>query len=207
MALPAIRHSASVERRVWVVPLAFRNHKSPLQVGVLTFRSGERGVSTKGFIAVPAGVTWRGRYHHWDSYPSGLGRELFRVYSEAFGGDAQRMRSVLTEDHTEWAFAMGDWSQPPHFYDLPDEIGAPRCYCHGGDGVDVWYGPDDTDMYAEFSYIIRDEGLDVLASIDKRWHRLGWLPWTVPFEAAEEIMAQWTFSRRPAGWALEEPAA
>jgi len=34
-------------------------------------------MSTRGVIAVSHdGETWQGRYHHWDSYPEGLGMAL-----------------------------------------------------------------------------------------------------------------------------------
>jgi len=34
------------------------------------------------------GDNWRGRYHHWDSYPEGLGAELWALGAIATIGDA-----------------------------------------------------------------------------------------------------------------------
>jgi hypothetical protein len=53
-------------------------------------------MSTNGIIARSTGEgTFAGRYHHWDSYPSGLGTTLVELYRGHFNRDLDRMLQVL----------------------------------------------------------------------------------------------------------------
>jgi len=42
---------------------------------------------------------FEGRYHHWDSYPSGLGATLWELYHGHFRKDLQRMLQALIDEH------------------------------------------------------------------------------------------------------------
>jgi hypothetical protein len=74
-------------------------------------------MSTRAVIArtTDAGRTFRGVYHHWDGYPSGLGATLWRLYRGHFSGRADDMLQVLIDDHPAgWSNILGaDWSLPP----------------------------------------------------------------------------------------------
>lgn len=53
-------------------------------------------MSTRGVIARPNGDGFVGRYHHWDSYPSGLGKTL---YDWAQQLPLDRMLRLLLDEH------------------------------------------------------------------------------------------------------------
>ncbi len=104
-------------------------------------------MSTRSCIARSTGEgTFKGVYHHWDGYPTGLGATLFRVYRKHFNRDLDAMLTFLIEMHPAgWStinnanFKLpagyreskyrkkrngdSDYSKPiPH---------GPVCYCHG----------------------------------------------------------------------------
>lgn len=73
---------------------------------------------------------WEGRYHHWDGYPTGLGRQLYHLFTEQFDGDVYAMKRVLIEEHTDWSTICGaDWTQPIRAYDSNDYVCA-ECGAH-----------------------------------------------------------------------------
>lgn len=118
-------------------------------------------MSTRGAIAQPIPGGWRGRYHHFDSYPSGLGQTLWKLYHEHFDGDIERMWQVLLYDHPAgWSTIVDrDFSLAPGYtafdsggcehcrqnrlapihtgrepgceYSASEADRRPQCYCHG----------------------------------------------------------------------------
>jgi hypothetical protein len=50
------------------------------------------------------GIHFEGRYHHWDGYPTGLGRTLYQLYNGYFERDLDAMLKFLIDDHP------GGWS-------------------------------------------------------------------------------------------------
>ena len=57
-------------------------------------------MSTRGAIARQTGPgRFSGVYHHWDSYPSGLGYTLYYAYREVFGHSVERMLKFLIDQH------------------------------------------------------------------------------------------------------------
>lgn len=70
-------------------------------------------MSTRGCIARATDTGWRGRYQHFDSYPEGLGEEIWRVLHARFGGDAEAFLRYAVDQHP------GGWSSFPK-----------QCYCH-----------------------------------------------------------------------------
>lgn len=112
-------------------------------------------MSTRGLIMryTPEGGLF-GRYHHFDSYPTGLGKTLWRTLHGHFGGDLAAMLKVLIDDHPAGWSSINDcnWNLEPGYglgpknyygdrkYRTPDgktdfaKIYAdtpPACYCHG----------------------------------------------------------------------------
>jgi hypothetical protein len=71
-------------------------------------------------------IAFRAVYHHFDSYPTGLGKNLWNLYNNFFKKDLKAMLKVLTKDHNAWSTIQGDFTK---------EIGygkdGPQCYCHG----------------------------------------------------------------------------
>lgn len=56
-------------------------------------------MSTRSIIARAVGDGFRGRYHHWDGYPTGLGKALWGLHRGHFEGDLARMLRALIDDH------------------------------------------------------------------------------------------------------------
>lgn len=81
-------------------------------------------MSTRGAIARATGVgQFAGRYHHWDSYPSGLGATLHELYNGFFACDVRAMLRTLIDEHPAgWSTINGaDFSLAPGFRDFNDE--------------------------------------------------------------------------------------
>jgi hypothetical protein len=145
-------------------------------------------VSTRGAIAVPTttGKGWWGRYHHFDSYPTGLGDELFRLYHDTFARDHEAMAKVLVEDHPAgWSTLIRSHTSAVFERDRFEHAGFrnpgdedydlyPLCYCHGQRQDTEWVltcrCPGDSKGCSptsiEWAYVITAAGLLVLTS----WH-------------------------------------
>ena len=87
-------------------------------------------MSTRGCIARLDRISpleFRGVYHHWDSYPSGLGRTLFRIRNKDFQKDTEAVLKVLIDQHPAgWSTVV-----ERRFDDMTGDAG-PQCFCHGG---------------------------------------------------------------------------
>ena len=101
-------------------------------------------MSTRACIARmdPTGA-WAGRYHHTDGYPSGLGRQLWRLLRDIFDGNTDRMLRALIDDHP------AGWSS------LFDRQA--RCYCHGDrhEPAQEIKSADPVGAFIEWVYAIR----------------------------------------------------
>lgn len=81
-------------------------------------------MSTRGAIARPVGEGFEGRYHHWDSYPEGLGATLFYLRNGFFGGDTDALLAYLVDSHPAgWSTINGkDLTRDPGFLGDIDRI-------------------------------------------------------------------------------------
>ncbi len=107
-------------------------------------------MSTRGCIARlqrRSPLEFKGVYHHWDSYPSGLGRALFRIRRRDFKNDTNAMLNVLIDQHAAgWSTIVGrNFTLTPGFRTMRQSGAAavnenerPECYCHGARGEDGW---------------------------------------------------------------------
>jgi len=95
--------------------------------------------------------SFKGRYHHWDSYPSGLGKTLYNLYNEFFNKDLVKMLKVLIDDHPAgWSTINGaDFSLNAGWignsgadYENKEVKKQPVCYCHGDRHEDEWLCTD-----------------------------------------------------------------
>ena len=121
-------------------------------------------MGTRGAIARLTDKGFEGRYHHWDSYPSGLGETLFQLYNGHFKKDLKVMLKTLIDDHPAgWSTICKDWAQQPGFleYDnrkkLPEndpKLNRPECYCHGDRKEKAWLVTQDnaSDSGCEWVY-------------------------------------------------------
>ena len=105
-------------------------------------------MSTRGIIARTTGPEgqFAGCYHHSDSYPTGLGAELWKLYHGHFQRDLKKMLRFLLDKHTGWSCIVDkDFSLKPgytwqkatekahgfeNYSNLPD-YQRPQCHCHG----------------------------------------------------------------------------
>ena len=86
-------------------------------------------MGTRGAIVKETKTGWSGVYHHWDSYPDGLGKTLFNLRNDHFKKDTKAILKVLIDEHKAgWSTIVeGDFTKEPGF----GNEGAPQCYCHG----------------------------------------------------------------------------
>jgi hypothetical protein len=125
-------------------------------------------MSTRGAIAKPHGDGWIGRYHHSDSYPSGLGATLWEAYHGPFKGDAKAMqRYFVDEEPIAWSCVVGaDFSLPPGW-----ATGGPRSYRDRGDGetpskpmictcqASAVKDAECSPLFIEWAYVLTDEAM------------------------------------------------
>jgi len=120
-------------------------------------------MGTRGVIARQTGEhSFKGRYHHWDSYPTGLGATLYDLARTQFAGDVPRMLKVLLDEHPAgWSTINGaDFSQPPGFEEDGFKTKGPHCYCHGGRHEDGFEHTEETASGSgcEYAYVFTDGG-------------------------------------------------
>lgn len=65
---------------------------------------------------------WRGVYHHFDGYPTGLGRALWELYHAHYEDRLSVMVEMLIDNHVEgWSSIVdADWSQLPNWLEWYD---------------------------------------------------------------------------------------
>ncbi len=126
-------------------------------------------MSTNGIIARSTGEgTFAGRYHHWDSYCSGLGVFLVELYRGHFKHDLTRMLQVLLDEHTGWSTIVHkDFTLKPGYTNVaqrPEGMSIedfqkqplnrrPQCYCHGHRHEEGWIADEKTDCGASWAYV------------------------------------------------------
>lgn len=140
-------------------------------------------MSTRSCIAKPEGDGWKGRYHHSDGYPSGLGRFLFEAHNGFFGGDTEAMVKYLVDDEpVGWSFIIGtDLSVGPEWREYEDyplvpadrarykgekdySALGPQSYSKRGEEGDSWItSADGPDIMIEWVYVLTTGGLMVLS--------------------------------------------
>lgn len=82
-------------------------------------------MSTNAVIARPTETGFEGRYHHFDGYPDGLGRELFTLMQDSNAKDT--LVSLIDEHPAGWSNIIGaNWTITPGYGTY-----GPNCYCHG----------------------------------------------------------------------------
>jgi hypothetical protein len=136
-------------------------------------------MSTRACIAKPDGDGWRGRYHHSDGYPTGLGVALMEHYNGYFQGDLDAMTTYLIDNEkVGWSFIHGtdlslgpQWQEYDEYPKTPEgwtdysAIG-PQSYTARGETSDKptgdWITHEDVDdVFIEWSYILTPRGIIV----------------------------------------------
>ena len=128
-------------------------------------------MSTHGVIAKndPDGG-WIGRYHHFDSYPSGLGIALLDAYDH-FDHDPDQMIAYLIDgEPVGWYTIVGvDWNSPKGWNERVGrgEPFGPQSYSERGETEPV-------DPEGEWIYVIMPTGLQVHHACTGRTALVGW---------------------------------
>jgi hypothetical protein len=145
-------------------------------------------MSTNGIIARSTGEgTFKGRYHHWDSYPSGLGVALVELYRGHFKHDLTHMLTVLLDQHPAgWStIVQKDFGLKPGYTNVgsrPDGMSIEefqnqplnrrlQCYCHGARHEEDFLHDEKSDCGAEWAYVF-DEDEKVLHVLDRQKHEV-----------------------------------
>lgn len=122
----------------------------------------EMQMSTRSVIAKRTGEhTFEGTYHHWDGYPTSLGKTLYDAYNGHFQKHLPAMLDYLLA-HT-WSTINGkNLSIAPGFVELggdTKDIDQPQCYCHGDRSEDSWKVNQDNASASgcEWAYVFDSE--------------------------------------------------
>lgn len=120
-------------------------------------------MSTRSIIATSdADGVFRGRYVHWDGYPTGVGEAARTIVQR--DGLAAAVKTLVV-DHTVWSSIDGVGREARDisvegYGDALDDIADADAWITGTD-VDAW----DT----EYAYVLRPEGIDVHVRLQGGW--------------------------------------
>lgn len=143
-------------------------------------------MGTRSVVAVPtADGGWKGRYVHWDGYPSGVGAALARIVQRDGYDMAVR---TLTQDHYGWSSVgseNGAGLDPGYiggrFVAVP---GYGVAYSHAEQG-DEWITPDGDSSGTEYAYVLHPDSVRVLERCWSEWRDLFSVKY-VDYDAAME---------------------
>lgn len=151
-------------------------------------------MSTRGAIVrVTGDNTFTGVYHHWDSYPDGLGKTLWDLYHGHFNKNIDAMLKVLIDEHPAgWSTINNkDFNYPAGFNEqdkdsTPERNNRPLCYCHGDrhEYASVVNEKNIRNSWVEYAYAFKDthmiiysnasDGLTLLDDIDLNGKEPDW---------------------------------
>lgn len=124
-------------------------------------------MSTRGIIGVYTNADhthWRGVYHHFDSYPKGLGKALWDAAQTVWKNDLSGMLHFLIDEHP------AGWS---------------NIVCCDLTLKPVWLdSAARTETLAPLSYTVRGEDPYIWSPTDD----IGWLDWAYLFDVPKQTM-------------------
>lgn len=133
-------------------------------------------MGTRSVIAVEHGDGWRGRYCHWDGYPTGVGEALRQIVKRDGLDTAIR---TLTQDYYGWSNVNAQDQQELHkgyqdgrFAAVPG-YGIAYTTHQGQSRPEQWHTSDDRESWCEWAYVLTATGIDV---------------YTLPFESAPVLV-------------------
>jgi hypothetical protein len=161
-------------------------------------------MGTRSAVCEPHGDSYRGRYVHWDGYPTGVGARLIELVQR---DGIEKVRQTIIHDHYGWSSLHQQELSPSYqdgrFVVVPD-YGVAYVAEAGQVSEDEWITPG-ADYGTEWRYILADDGLGVLAGYSENPPRIATVPyspdkdglWTVsyvkgdrlPFDQLNEVMA------------------
>lgn len=142
-------------------------------------------MGTRSILAVPYGDGWRGRYCHWDGYPTHNGARIWALVQEHGLDEVARM---LVIDHYGWSSLSERSSRTPlgDGYDdgrfaLVDGYGVAYTTEEGQSDPDEWITHDGDKWGTEWLYVLAKGGLMVAkVSFSDEVEFLGTFRWDGP---------------------------
>ena len=131
-------------------------------------------MSTRSIIAKQDGDAWKGRYAHWDGYPTHQGKTLWEIVQRDGYETAVKTLvednfywSALDANHGDTALSESRWVNVKGYGVAGnEEQGSP----------DEWHTPKDLDdTWCEWVYVIAKSGLLVIYIPNKEL--IGFYPW------------------------------
>ena len=130
-------------------------------------------MSTRSIIAKQYGDSWKGRYAHWDGYPSHQGRNIWEIVQR--DGVAQAVKTLVDENFY-WSLL-----NPAQEDDVPEESRWVHVKGYGVAGNEEqgspneWYTPENyKDSWCDYLYVISEGGLLVVRLYDDVHHFFRW---------------------------------
>lgn len=158
-------------------------------------------MGTRSVVAVRYGDSWRGRYVHWDGYPTGVGQALLEIRRNLYPNDLDGMVRALTETHRGWSSINAE-----ERVELPDYYESDRFEAVHGIGIgytdseasEDWIEAEGDNWGTEWCYILTPNGIHVLEATRGNGHAVGMFgfnegaEWTVrglvPWDADDDAM-------------------
>ena len=112
-------------------------------------------MSTRSIIAIPTDTDWKGRYVHWDGYPTNMVPELSAIIKR---DGYETAIKTLTEDHKSWSGIYA--------HELPETNGGVPVPGYGiahsdiPEDEDPWLHPGEDD-WTEWVYVLLPWGIVV----------------------------------------------
>jgi len=122
----------------------------------------------------------KGRYVHWDGYPSGVGLALLKMVER---DGLERVTEVLTREHYGWSTVDAQgviadeyaFMYPPTRFEAVPGYGV--AFVNDTEQSDEWIDlDDDSDDWCEYAYVLTSEGLEVYEQ-GAGWKPLGTVAW------------------------------
>lgn len=131
-------------------------------------------MGTRSVIARQEGDGFKGRYCHWDGYPSHMVPALWNVVAQTFASDVNAALRVLIEDNYGWlSIDERASANEPLRVGLNDGrfrqvegVGIAYTTEQGQSSPDEWITHDGGDWGTEYAYALNDVGIAVF---DRRW--------------------------------------
>lgn len=148
-------------------------------------------MGTRSVIAIPEGKTgWRGRYCHWDGYPSGVGAALRSIVLR--DGMETAIRTLII-DHYGWSSVNAHAEQTldsatddGRFVPVPG-YGIAYTTKDNQSSPDDWHTRADKRSWCEWAYVLRTDRIDVYRNAGVKWVKCAHYGITFPELSAESL--------------------
>ena len=130
-------------------------------------------MGTRSAVCEPYGDSYRGRYVHWDGYPSYNGRVLWALVHR---DGLERVREVLIHQHFEWSSLKLDEvdDTESHYRSAYDFVAG---YGNAFRAPTDWWVTPYNDGDTEWRYVLADDALWIymgFGALPRLVHRVRW---------------------------------